>query len=871
MAEVGRTQEQSRLGEYRRKRHFRKTSEPPGGAADSKEASVFVVQKHGARRLHYDFRLELDGVLLSWAVPKGPSLDPSVKRLAIHVEDHPRDYADFEGTIPPGEYGAGAVIVWDRGRWKPESDPVQGYRKGHLKFRLFGKKLKGGWALVRAGGEGREENRAWFLIKRRDEESNERDLLEEEPRSVASGLTLKEMAARTKPKKSRRDKGDAAVPDAGRLPGATVAERPDLLHPQLATPARRPPNFGDWLHEVKFDGYRILAFIGKDDCKLISRNGKDWSTRFPRLRRALRKKGWKEAVLDGEIAYLRPDGSSDFQALQNAARKRNEPGPLVYFVFDLPYFNGYDLTRTPLIERKSFLQQVLAAGEIAPGVHFSEHVRGMGSDFLRFACESRLEGILCKKADGPYRQERSRDWLKIKCMNRQEFVVGGFTRPGGSRHGLGALLLGLYDDSGRLRYSGRVGTGFTRESLNDLVKRLGGLAREDSPFHDPPAGLGGTASWTEPELIVEVEFKEWTRDGLLRQPSYRGRREDKDPREVKREPPADGGPKPGRQSAAVRGMRRAQPGDARIRFAGVRLTHPDRVLYPEQGITKRELASYYERISGWILPHVARRPLAIVRCPEGRQGNCFYQKHTTDSLPGEVRGIEVKEKGEAREYIMIDSVAGLIALVQLGSLEFHPWGSRAERLEAPDRMIFDLDPAEGIPWNDVVETAFRLRALLEDLGIRSFARTTGGKGLHLVVPLQRRSSWDEMSAVAAAAADRMVSRHPSRYVRTMTKSARKGKIFIDHFRNRRGATAVASYSTRARPGAPVAAPVSWEELSEGVNPGALTIRTVPERLERLKEDPWKDFFAIRQSLSRGAQESLRSRLPSPRKRVGALA
>lgn len=852
-----RTKGPSRLGEYHRKRQFRKTPEPAGGGANLKEKRVFVVQKHGARRLHYDFRLELGGVLLSWAVPKGPSLDPSVKRLAVHVEDHPREYADFEGTIPAGEYGAGAVILWDRGRWEPNSDPEQGYRKGHLTFRLFGKKLKGGWALVRARGEGREENRNWFLIKRKDEESNGRDLLEDEPRSVASGLTLKEMAAGKKPKKSSREKDDSAAPDAGRLPGATAAKRPKLIHPQLAAASSRLPKSGDWLYEVKFDGYRILAFLGKDGCRFISRSGRDWSARFPRLCRAFQDKGRREAIIDGEVVYLRPDGSSDFQALQNTFRKRSDAESLVYFAFDLPYYNGYDLTRTPLIERKSFLQQILALGESAPGIHFSEHVRGMGRDFLRFACESGLEGILCKRADSPYRQHRSPDWLKIKCMNRQEFVVGGFTRPGGTRYGLGALLLGLYDDSGRLQYCGRVGTGFDRESLNDLVKRLDDLSREDSPFHDPPAGLGRTARWADPELIVEVEFKEWTRDGLLRQPSFCGIREDRHPREIRREPPAKTDLV--RQDDARPVTGRAQDKDGKERFAGVRITHPDRVVYPEQGITKRELADYYERISRWILPHVAGRPLAIVRCPKGHRGDCFFQKHTAETLPEAVRSVDVKEKGEVREYIMIDTVNGLISLVQFGTLEFHPWGSRADKLEMPDRMIFDLDPAEGIPWKAVVEAAFRLRSLLEDIGLRSFARTTGGKGLHIVVPLLRRSGWDEMRHVAAAVADHMVNRYPSRYVRTMTKSARKGKIFIDHFRNGRGATAVAAYSTRARAGAPVAAPVSWEELSEGVGPGAFSIRTVPDRLERLKQDPWKDFFAIRQSFRRDAQKTLQSR------------
>jgi bifunctional non-homologous end joining protein LigD len=856
MAKVDRTHEDSRLRAYRRRRSFRKTSEPAGSVAKRGEAPVFVVQKHGARRLHYDFRLELGGVLLSWAVPKGPSLDPSVKRLAVHVEDHPREYADFEGTIPAGEYGAGAVMLWDRGRWEPSSDPQKGYRKGHLSFRLFGKKLKGGWTLVRARGEEREEKN-WFLIKHKDKESNGRDLLREEPGSVASGRTLEEIAAGKTPKRSRRRKDDVIVPDPSRLPGATPAKRPKRLHPQLAASSSRLPTAGDWLYEVKFDGYRILAFLGKDGCRFISRNGNDWSARFPRLCRALRDKGRHEAIIDGEVVSLRSDGTSDFQALQSAFRSKSDTESLVYFAFDLPYCNGYDLTRTPLIERKSFLQRFLAAEGIGPGVHFSEHVRGTGNEFLRFACESRLEGIVCKRADGAYRQERSSDWRKIKCLDRQEFVVGGFTLPGGSRHGFGALLLGLYDDSGRLLYTGRVGTGFDRESLNDLVRRMKQRLRRDCPFHEPPVGLDRTARWIEPELVVEVEFKERTRDGLLRQPSFQGLREDKAPREITLEPPAPVERKAGRRGGAVPAPGRARGGDARDTYAGVRITHPDRIVYPDQGITKRELAAYYERISKWILPHVAERPLAVVRCPKGRRGDCFFQKHATETLPEEVRSVEVKEKGEVREYIMIDSVKGLLSLVQFGTLEFHPWGSRADKLEMPDRMIFDLDPSEGIPWKTTVDAAFRLRSVLEELGLESFVRTTGGKGLHVVVPLLRRSGWNEIGAAAAAAADYMVGRHPSRYVRTMTRSARKGKIFIDHFRNRQGSTAIASYSTRALGGAPVAAPVSWEELSEGATPGDFTVRSIPDRLERLKGDPWKNFFAVRQSIRLDAKESRR--------------
>lgn len=861
------------LREYRRKRDFRRTPEPSGGAAADGPGRGFVVQKHDASRLHYDFRLELDGTLKSWAVPKGPSLDPRVKSLAVHVEDHPLDYADFEGVIPPGEYGGGTVMVWDRGTWEPEGDPREGYRRGRLKFRLHGEKLHGGWALVRMSGQAGEDGKNWLLLKHDDEAARSAkrfDVLKRAPLSVISNRDLDAIAAASDrvwqvgrsgkkvavavakqlaPGKAPKRRRMQAV----KIAGAKKAAQPTTFKPQLATLAREAPVGPAWIHELKFDGYRILAFIARGQVRLVSRNGLDWTHRFPTIAAAVGQLPINQAILDGEVVSLNKDGISDFQKLQSALR-RGDDGSLVYYVFDLPHCDGYDLSATPLVERKTALAKLLAPPNRRNSgvVRYSDHVASDGSTVLEHACRSHAEGIICKRADACYEQARSRSWLKVKCVNRQELVIVGYTRPEGSRIGLGALLLGYYQGS-ELKYAGRVGTGFADATLRELSRRLAAIKVRESPV---VAALSASqrrgVSWVRPELVAEVEFTEWTDEGLLRHPSFQGLREDKSARQVVRE---KAGPMPRAQktakTAAPRGgrMPKQAPSVDNV-VAGVTITHPDRVLYPEAGVTKLELARYYEQVAEWILPHVTNRPLTLVRCPAGHGKPCFYQKHLTESLPEAVRGVMIQEKTDRDEYLAIDDVQGLVALVQLGVLEFHPWPARADKVEAPDRLVLDLDPGEGISLRALAEAARDIRTRLGELGLESFLRTSGGKGLHVVAPLARRQSWEQLKSFAKAFAEDLAGREPDRFIATMTKAKRRGKIYVDYLRNQRGATAIASYSTRARAGAPVATPLAWDELTARTKPDGFTVANLPQRLATLKADPWKGFFNLRQSITR---------------------
>jgi bifunctional non-homologous end joining protein LigD len=848
----------TRLKPYRLKRNFRRTTEPRGATPVQLPERRFVVQKHDASRLHYDFRLELEGLLLSWAVPKGPSLDPSVKRLAVQVEDHPIEYANFEGVIPPDEYGGGTVMVWDFGRWEPLTEPRKSYRNGRLAFRLLGRKLRGAWTLVRIRDrDGKNDGRNWLLIKTRDAEAKSLDVLAED-RSAISGQTLQgigrnpdrawshgKMTQRAAAGSSRSPRRESTG-DAGALPGARKAAMPRSLKPQLAMASGKAPIGDDWIQEIKYDGYRMIAFVQRGKVRLVTRSGIDWTSRFPSLQRELRTTGWTQAILDGEVVALTAGGASSFQALQNAMRDRATSPRFVYYLFDLPYFGGFDLSEAPLLERKNLLQTLLAAATSEEHLRFSDHVRGGGGGFFRFTCRSAMEGVVFKKATSPYRSVRSRDWVKVKCLNRQEFVIGGFTDPSGSRTGFGALLLGVYTTGGSLRYCGRVGTGFDQRSLARLSTMLKRAEQDRPPFADPPRIR--SAHWTAPRLVAEVEFTEWTKDSMLRHPSFRGLREDKDPAEVRKEVPT---------ARTGKGEAAAKDTATRDVVAGVRLTHPQRVLYPEQGITKRALAEYYTKVARWMLPHIIDRPVMIVRCPAGSGEPCFHQKHFTESLPDAVRKVSVQDTDSSEDYIAIHDLEGLVGLVQMGALEFHPWSSRAARLEKPDRMIFDLDPAEGVPWKEVMRAALRVRELVHTLKLAAFVRTTGGKGLHVVVPLAETSGWGEVKATAAAIVREMAGAYPGEYVATMSKRSRQGRIFIDHFRNARGATAVASYSTRARPGAPVAAPVAWAELTGRFVPGRFTVETMPQRLADLPEDPWKDFFELRRPISGAALRALR--------------
>ena len=909
------------LEEYRRKRDFKATPEPAGKAAAKKgkkkgkaKSLSFVIQKHAAGRLHYDFRLELEGVLKSWAVPKGPSLDPAEKRLAVQVEDHPLEYGGFEGIIPKGQYGGGTVVLWDRGTWTPwesEGDPVESFRKGKLKIHLEGEKLRGGWTLVRMHGrQGGDKGENWLLIKENDETARPGSgdaIVRERPESVESGKTVEEMAAdpdrvwesnrpektgngfkaqvaaiATKAAKKVSGKGGDSPesPDPSALPGAKKAKMPELIKPELATLVDAPPAGDDWFHEIKYDGYRALCHLEDGEARLFTRQGNDWTDRFASLAREAATLPADQAVLDGEVVVLQPDGSSSFQALQNALSE-NHGRDLIYIVFDLLYLDGYDLRPVALEKRKGALAKLLAGHSGA--LRFGDHVHGAGEDFYRQVCGYGLEGMISKRAGLPYRAGRTKEWLKLKCLKRQELVIVGFTDPDGTRTGFGALLLAVHDGKD-LVYAGKVGTGFTERSLVDLHGRLEKLAVAKPAFKNPPKGAEARRShWVKPQLVAEGAFADWTHDGILRHSAFQGLREDKKPEEVvreqPREPPPEADPPPaatkpaGKKKSAVKIKKGPKPAlrpepeegptppqgrgrNPEILIAGVRFTNPAKVLYPDAKVTKRDLGIFYTRIADWILPTISNRPLTLVRCPEGQAGQCFYQKHVNEQFGAAVYRVDVEEGGAIVPYGAVDSLEGLLSLVQMGVLEIHVWGSHRDQIEQPDYVVFDLDPDEGLPWERVVEGAITTRDFLADLGLRTYLKTTGGKGLHVVLPLTRRADWDEIKAFTKAVAEAVVAAEPKKYTSKMPKADRKGKVFIDYLRNGRGATSIAPFSTRARPGAPVSTPLFWEELESDVRANTWTVRNLPERLEALSADPWADFNTVRQSITAAMEKAL---------------
>jgi bifunctional non-homologous end joining protein LigD len=882
------------LQEYRRKRRFSRTPEPAGGKLPRRSVHSFVVQKHDATRLHYDFRLELDGVLKSWAVPKGPSLDPSDKRLAVAVEDHPLEYGGFEGVIPEGEYGGGTVIVWDRGEWEPQGDAAEGYRQGKLKFKLHGEKLHGGWTLVKIRSRAGERGENWLLIKERDEHARplgEYDVLVAEPNSALSGRALPQVArdgdrvwksnravetttdgraakgiaaARTRPvarskSKARSSAGKAAKKKRGAtapLEGSSRGALPEWLQPQLATLAKSAPEGPHWLHEIKFDGYRLLCRIQRGKAKLLTRHEQDWTHRFPQLAAVAAELPVKDALLDGEVVAYDENGISNFQALQNAFREGGAPR-LVYQAFDLLHLDGRDLRNVPLVQRKARLKELLAGADSRGMLQFTDHVEGSGPEVFRESCRLGLEGIVSKRGDRRYVAGRSYDWLKTKCVEREEFVIGGFTEPGGSRHGLGALLVGYFDRRGGLTYAGKVGTGFSEAVLADLRQRLEGLEQNRSPFTKFAGRFNERGThWVQPELVAQIEFSNWTQDGLLRHPSFQGLREDKLATEIMRDKPtaAENGPVTTAQPANHRTT--GAKGDEETAIAGVRLTHPQRVLYAGQGITKQGLAEFYVEIADWILPHVLHRPLSLVRCPRGQKGQCFYQKHADAGTPEALGRIGIEEKDKTSDYLVIEDLAGLVSLVQMGVLEIHPWGSRVDNVERPDRLIFDLDPDPAVAWPRVIDAAIRVRELLADLGLTSFVKTTGGKGLHVVVPIQRRHEWPEVKQFCKRLVEQIAAAAPAEYTTNMAKAARKGKVFLDYLRNDRGATAVAAYSTRALDGAPVSVPLEWSGLSASLHSDYFNVVNLPGRLAALKHDPWHDLQQLRQSITAKARRTL---------------
>jgi bifunctional non-homologous end joining protein LigD len=858
------------LAKYQKMRDFARTSEPSGEAL-SQSGRSYVIQKHAASHLHYDFRLELGGVLLSWAVPKGPSLDPSVKRLAMQTEDHPVAYGSFEGTIPEGEYGGGTVMVWDRGTWEPEGDPEAGYENGHLTFQLHGAKLKGGWHLVRTHRAG-DKQRGWLLFKARDAEARSGDtsLLEEHSKSALSGRDLDAIAGgpalpkkpKKRPTKAAKKADTVAVSSLVRAQKAKATrgatKPPTKIEPELATLVSETPTDEGFVHEVKFDGYRVLARIDGQSIRLLTRNGEDWTERMPRLHQALGKLKLSSAILDGEFVALDAKGLSDFQLLQNSFSGKSD-APLAYYAFDLLYLNGSDVRGEPLLARKAKLAALFERlpKSAAAVLRYSDHVVGNGAAFFAEAAKLGLEGVVSKRASSVYRSGRGKDWLKSKTSARQEFVIVGYTEPGGSRPHLGALLLGVRKGK-RLVYAGKVGTGFSDRTLKDLLDLLTPLAADTPKLENAPRGAGDKGvHWVKPQLVAEVAFTGITHDGLLRHPTFKGLREDKPASDVVLEKP-----RVTASTSRVPSQRKVEH-DAPA-SAAPPLTHPDKVLFPDLGITKRELYAYFEAVSAYMLPQVIDRPLTLLRCPEGSGKKCFFQKHPGASLAQGLRRVTVHASEGKAEYAAIEDERGLLSLVQMGVLEVHIWGARADDSEHPDQLVFDLDPDTGLPFKDVIAAARDMRALLQEYQLESWLKTTGGKGLHVTVPITPRADWDEVKTFCRKLAEELVTRSPERYLASMSKAKRKGKVFIDYLRNGRGQTFVAPYSTRARAGAGIAMPVAWDELSAKFNPEAFNVRSAEKYLAMRKNDPFVSLLVAKQQLPHAAASAVSARGRSKR-------
>jgi bifunctional non-homologous end joining protein LigD len=842
------------IATYRARRDFATTPEPsPGDDRRQKAAPIFVVQKHDATRLHWDFRLEHGGVLWSWAVPKGPSLDPHDKRLAVRVEDHPIDYADFEGTIPEGQYGAGTVEIWDRGTWQPQGDAEEGIRRGELKFVLSGDRLTGGFVLVRLKPRPKDRAENWLLIKEHD--TAERDGADA---AALEAETRREPAR--KPATKSRAKSGPATGDTPPVPGAIRGALPETQAPQLATLVETPPAGDDWISEVKFDGYRLLAFKDGAKVRLITRNGHDWTARLPGIATAIGRLKPKSALLDGELVALQSDGRSSFAALQDALSRKDD-GDLYFTLFDLLHLDGWDLRFCRLLDRKAALHDLAAwRGTL----RYSDHMAGTAGRVRREACAMGLEGIVCKQADAPYHPGRGRGWVKVKCQGREEFIVLGWTPPAGSRVGLGALHLGFHDEQGALHYAGGVGTGFSDKELAALRKRLGALAADAPPdlrYADEPPDR--QIRWVTPELVAEVQFIGWSGAGRVRHAVYLGLREDKAADEVVRPLPdpkvarrilGSASPRPVSivraapprpRSTAARAEKPATPRHppaAEKTVAGVHITHPDRELWP--GITKLALATYWHAVAETALPGIADRPLALVRCPDGIAGEHFFQKHAHGHMPPQIR----EGAADGAPYLAISDAAGLAACAQMSAIELHSWGAtEADALHA-DRLVFDLDPGEGVTMPDIVAAALDVRRRLEALGMAAFCRTSGGKGLHVVSPVRTTRTWDSVRAWCRAFAERMERDQPDRYVASTRKARRGGKILVDWLRNGLGSTAVASYVPRARPGACVATPLAWREVTPTLDPAAHTLGSIPARLARLRRDPWEGFVQAAREL-----------------------
>ncbi|PRX31499.1 ATP-dependent DNA ligase LigD phosphoesterase module /ATP-dependent DNA ligase LigD polymerase module [Paraburkholderia sp. BL18I3N2] len=981
-----------RLDLYNRKRRFDDTPEPagtrarrkPGGRKTTRQAAdealSYVIQEHDARRLHYDFRLELNGTLLSWAVPKGPSLDPSVKRLAVHVEDHPVEYGSFEGEIPPGNYGAGSVIVWDRGTWEPvggAAEAARSYAAGKLKFHLHGEKLQGGWTLVRSHMRGSGDKEQWLLIKERDDEARDEsdyDILKKRPGSVLSGSASvakgeKTTTAATKAarktaasdakstakrggesgaKAASSTRADPRRPDivatrntqslrelaaTPSIEGAVKARLPATFKPQLATLVDAAPPGDEWSYEIKFDGYRVLARIDRDAkgsaVKVFTRASNDWTAKFSKQVKAFEQLGIESAWLDGEAVVLDQNGVPNFQSLQNAF-DANRPQDIIVYLFDIPFLNGYDLRGVPLEQRRAILR-ALMEGVDDSVLRFSNNFDFSAEDLLRSACDMALEGIIGKRRDSGYLSGRSSTWIKLKCRRRQEFVIGGYSEPSGSRAAFGALLLGVYDSKGKLNYAGRVGTGFDAALLRSVKKELDAHATQRMPFAAAPRERSRTpVHWVEPVLVAECNFAEWTSDGIVRQASFVSLRKDKPARQIVKETPrqgadvqqqtdsmSDDAPKKraarktsGSTAAASgeekreaanlkaeakmadakasgKGKRGTEPDDGAnvggaktaaktaatktaaekttpaksttaappAEVAGVRISHPDRVIDKSSGARKIDLVQYYESVAEWMLPHLKDRPVSLVRAPEDIGGELFFQKHSQKLSIPNVTQHPGLDPGHP-PLITVDTIKALVGAAQMGTVEFHTWNAVASNIEKPDRVVFDLDPDAALGWERMIEAAQLTRSLLEELGLKSFCKTSGGKGLHVVVPLAKQAGWDEVKDFSQAVAQHMAATLPKYFSAKMGAQNRKQKIFVDYLRNNRGSSTVAAFSARARPGLGVSVPLAWDEVAGTTGGDQWTIENLHERLAELKTDPWADYAKTRQRITAAMKKRL---------------